>query len=197
MRHLIILSLLTVASLAQGQSFDSPVVAFNQAANEYIYDGTSRAVQTLNRALQQYPEDEKLKALLEKILKDKQQQQQENQEQKSEQQKEEQQQEEKESEEKKEDQQQQQDSEEKADEEKEAEEKQEQKNEGQESDDKEEQQDKKESDLNEIKKNLEEINISPERARMLLEAMKNNEIQYIQQMQRKPTQKPDSGKPDW
>jgi len=32
---------------------------------------------------------------------------------------------------------------------------------------------------------------------MILEAMKNNEIQYIQQNQRKATKKPDQNKPDW
>jgi tetratricopeptide (TPR) repeat protein len=44
---------------------------------------------------------------------------------------------------------------------------------------------------------LEELNMTEEKAKMILEAMKNNEIQYIQQNQRKPTQRPDSGKPDW
>ena len=45
--------------------------------------------------------------------------------------------------------------------------------------------------------NLKKMNISKERAQMILEAMKNNEIQYIQQNERKPTRKTDSGKPDW
>jgi len=44
---------------------------------------------------------------------------------------------------------------------------------------------------------LEEMNITEEKARMILEAMRNNEIQYIQQKQRKATERPDSGKPDW
>ena len=44
---------------------------------------------------------------------------------------------------------------------------------------------------------LEELNLTEEKARMILEAMKNNEIQYIQQNKRKPTKKPDSDKPDW
>ena len=44
---------------------------------------------------------------------------------------------------------------------------------------------------------LEEMNITEEKARMILEAMRNNEIQYIQQQQRKATERPDSGKPDW
>ncbi len=44
---------------------------------------------------------------------------------------------------------------------------------------------------------LEQMNISEEKAKMILEAMKNNEIQYIQQQRRKPTKAPQSGKPDW
>jgi hypothetical protein len=44
---------------------------------------------------------------------------------------------------------------------------------------------------------LEEMNISEEKAKMILEAMKNNEIQYIQQNRRKATKKKDNDKPDW
>lgn len=44
---------------------------------------------------------------------------------------------------------------------------------------------------------LEEMNISEEKARMILEAMKNKEIQYIQQNKRKATKPKKSGKPDW
>lgn len=44
---------------------------------------------------------------------------------------------------------------------------------------------------------LEEMNISEEKARMILEAMRNNEIQYIQQQKRKATKRPESNKPDW
>lgn len=44
---------------------------------------------------------------------------------------------------------------------------------------------------------LEEMNISEEKARMILEAMRNNEIQYIQQQKRKATKRPESDKPDW
>lgn len=47
------------------------------------------------------------------------------------------------------------------------------------------------------KEKLEQMNISEEKAQMILEAMKNNEIQYIQQQRRKPTKAQDSGKPDW
>ncbi len=44
---------------------------------------------------------------------------------------------------------------------------------------------------------FEEMNISEEMAKMILEAMRNNEVQYIQQQKRKPTKRPDSSKPDW
>ena len=47
------------------------------------------------------------------------------------------------------------------------------------------------------KEKLQEMNISEEKARMILEALRNNEIQYIQQQKRKAKKRPPSGKPDW
>lgn len=44
---------------------------------------------------------------------------------------------------------------------------------------------------------LQNANISPERARMLLDAMRNAEMQYIQQLPKKTSKKPDRSKPDW
>src|SRR5690606_17475036 len=44
---------------------------------------------------------------------------------------------------------------------------------------------------------LQEMNMSEEKAQMILEAMKNNEVQYIQQNQRKAKSRSDDGKPDW
>jgi len=44
---------------------------------------------------------------------------------------------------------------------------------------------------------LEQMKISEEKARMILEAMKNQEKQYLQQQKRRPTQSPDRNKPDW
>ncbi len=44
---------------------------------------------------------------------------------------------------------------------------------------------------------LKEMNMSEEKAQMILEAMKNNEIQYIQQNKKKPQSRPNDGKPDW
>ena len=44
---------------------------------------------------------------------------------------------------------------------------------------------------------LEQMKISEEKARMILEAMKNQEKQYLQQQKRKSTQSRDRNKPDW
>lgn len=44
---------------------------------------------------------------------------------------------------------------------------------------------------------LEEMNISEEKAKMILEALKNSEIQYIQQNRRRPSKQKESDKPDW
>ncbi|MFK7952327.1 MAG: hypothetical protein AB8B73_05740 [Ekhidna sp.] len=81
-------------------------------------------------------------------------------------------------------------SEEKSEEEKEQESEQ---KEGEESD--EEQKEKSKEEM--TKEKLEEMNISEEKARMLLEAMRQNEIKYLQQQKRKATERPPSGKPDW
>lgn len=48
-----------------------------------------------------------------------------------------------------------------------------------------------------VKEKLEKMNISEEKAKMILEALRNNEVQYIQQQKRKPTKAQDSSKPDW
>ncbi|MBI3221096.1 MAG: hypothetical protein HYZ44_16410 [Bacteroidetes bacterium] len=44
---------------------------------------------------------------------------------------------------------------------------------------------------------LKEMNMSEEKAKMILEAMKNQEVQYLQQNKRKATKPKDKGKPDW
>jgi hypothetical protein len=57
--------------------------------------------------------------------------------------------------------------------------------------------DQKEQQKSEAQKKLEEMNISEEKAKMILEAMRNAEIQYLQQQKRKASERPDTGKPDW
>lgn len=88
-------------------------------------------------------------------------------------------------------------------------EKKQQEKEGEESEEEKEQQEqqKKEGEESEEKKEqnkppstsekLKEMNISEEKAQMILEALRNNEIQYIQQNRRKATKKKDNDKPDW
>lgn len=44
---------------------------------------------------------------------------------------------------------------------------------------------------------MESMNISPEKAKMILEAMRDAEVQYLQQMRRTPSKKTDRSKPDW
>ena len=66
---------------------------------------------------------------------------------------------------------------------------------------KQQEQEKKEAEKEEMpnldREKLEEMKISEEKARMILEAMKNQEKQYLQQQKRKPTQSRDRNKPDW
>jgi len=64
-----------------------------------------------------------------------------------------------------------------------------------------EQQEQQDSDRKDMpnldREKLKEMKISEEKARMILEAMKNQEKQYLQQQKRKPTQSRDNTKPDW
>ncbi len=48
-----------------------------------------------------------------------------------------------------------------------------------------------------VKDKLKEMQMSEEKAKMILEAMKNQEVQYLQQNKRKATKPRDKGKPDW
>jgi len=48
-----------------------------------------------------------------------------------------------------------------------------------------------------VKDKLKDMNMSEEKAKMILEAMKAQEIQYLQQNKRKATKPKDKAKPDW
>jgi Ca-activated chloride channel homolog len=48
-----------------------------------------------------------------------------------------------------------------------------------------------------VSEKLKQMEMSEEKAKMILEAMKNQEIQYLQQNKRKATKPKDKGKPDW
>lgn len=76
---------------------------------------------------------------------------------------------------------------------------QEQKNEQEQQQEQQEQQEGEQKDdpMEKLMEKLKEMNIPLEKAQMILEAMKNNEVQYVQQKKRKASQKKDSSKPDW
>lgn len=63
---------------------------------------------------------------------------------------------------------------------------------------KQEQEEREKKDMQNLnKEKLEQMKISEEKARMILEAMKNQEKQYLQQQKRKATKSRDRSKPDW
>lgn len=94
------------------------------------------------------------------------------------------------------DQKDQKDKEQKEKEQKEKEQKQKEQKEKQEQEKKnEENKDKKDTPPSSEK--MKDMKISEEKARMVLEAMKNQEIQYLQQNKRKATKPKGKGKPDW
>jgi hypothetical protein len=44
---------------------------------------------------------------------------------------------------------------------------------------------------------LQQMNLTPDKAKMILEAMRNTEVQYLQQMQKQPAKRVDKSKPTW
>lgn len=83
-----------------------------------------------------------------------------------------------------------------SDQQKKDEQKQKEQQENQQKPDEQQKDDKKETPSS-VSEKLEQLKISEEKAKMLLEAMKNQEMQYLQQNKRKPTKPKDKGKPDW
>lgn len=96
--------------------------------------------------------------------------------------------------------QQQQDQQKKEQEQKEKEQKDEEQKDGEKKEEKEQKPSEKKDEKQmpqSVKEKLEEMKISEQKARMILEAMKNQEIQYLQQNKRKATKPKDKNKPDW
>jgi hypothetical protein len=73
------------------------------------------------------------------------------------------------------------------------------KKDGKEQDQRENKEDKREKKENspQLSEKLQQMKISEDKAKMILEAMKNQEIQYLQQNKRKASKPRDSSKPDW
>mgnify|MGYP001197894458 CR=1 FL=1 len=57
--------------------------------------------------------------------------------------------------------------------------------------------DQKKSKEESVEEKLKKINMTKKKAEMILNALNNNEFQYIQQLKRKPSKKKDKSKPDW
>lgn len=167
---------------------------------------TQSALGNFKKALLQNPQNEQARynyELLKKLIRQQQEQEKQDQEQnKDEQQKDqEQKDQEKKDQEKKDQENENKDKkdQEKKDQEKKEQQNQEEKKQDQEGKENEEQKEgeQKEDPLEKLKEKLKEMNIPLEKAQMILEAMKNNETQYVQQKKRKATQRRDSSKPDW
>lgn len=175
---------------------------FNRAARQYVNEDLPGTGQILAEGLEKYPNDPKLNSLLEKLQKDqedqqkKDQQQEQNQDQSDQQEKQDQESEEQENGE----------GEEQTDEEgpEDSEATEDQRGDKSQQEEPTEEPSSQESDLSEreqsmeeLRQRLQEMNITPEQAAQILDAMNSNELQYIQQNRKKATQRPQRGLPDW
>lgn len=193
------LALLFAAAHLQAQTLSRAEDKFHAASAQYINKNLDQALATVKEGLKIKPDSEKLEALRKLLEQEKQQQQ--------EQQNKDQQKENKEKQDQNKDQQdqQQKDQQKDADEEKEKQDENEQdeqkKNEQEQQDGEpskpEDQEEKDEDQKPTPSQRLEDMKMSEEKARMILEAMKNQEMQYLQQQKRKATQPRDRTKPDW
>jgi outer membrane biosynthesis protein TonB len=187
---------LTVSRLSFAQGGEE---YFHQGSGSFIRKDIDQALASVNKGLKLEPSSKKLqelKKLLEQQKKDQQQkdQQDKDQQQKQDQQKKEQ---EKKEQEKKD--------QEKKEEEKKKEEEEKKKDQEKKPEDEKDKQEQKPEDKPEEKKEtppdvsekLKQMQMDEQKARMILEAMKNQEIQYLQQNKRKATKPKDKNKPDW
>jgi hypothetical protein len=175
---------------------------FNTSANHYVQNRRDDALRSVQAGIQKYPNDQKLRALADKLKEEKQKEDQKrNQENKEQQEKEQQKKEQQKKEQEEKEQQEQKDQQEKNDQQSKEEKKDQEakdKKEG-EQDNRENKDNKNEKSENapQLSQKLQQMKMSEEKAKMILEAMKNQEIQYLQQNKRKATKPRDSGKPDW
>ena len=57
--------------------------------------------------------------------------------------------------------------------------------------------DAEEKDLQRRRRRFEKMNMTKEKAQLILDALKQNELQYIQQLRRRATRPKSKNKPDW
>jgi hypothetical protein len=181
---------------------------FNKAARQYVNDDIQGTSQLLAEGLEKYPQDAKLNALWEKLKKDQEDQEKKDQQNQDQQNQEQQEQEQDQKEQQEQDSQKQengegeeQTEEDGADESDKMEEKRGEKTEENENSDEnsdlESDLSEREKAMEELRQRLEQMNITPEQAAQILDAMNSNELRYIQQNRKKPTQQPKRGLPDY
>lgn len=206
-------SILIIIAAVTGTRAQGPMaeMKFHEGSNLFINGKTDLALRSVNEGLRQDPAHTKLKEL-KKLLEDKKKDEQKKEQEKKEQEKKQQEQQKKEQEkqeqekkdQEKKDQQKKEEEQKKEDQEKKD---QEQKKDDKEKTDKEKAEEKKEQEQKEkdkkdelppeVKERLEKMKMSEEQAKMILEALKNREVQYLQENKRKGTQRQKTGKPDW
>jgi lipopolysaccharide export LptBFGC system permease protein LptF len=196
---LIFFFLIALCTIGFGQGAQA---YFNNSATHYVHNRRADALRTVEEGIQKYPNDQKLKALADKLKEEKKKEDQKrNQENKEKQEKEQQQKDQQKKEQEQKEQKDQKDQQEKQDQKS-----QEEKKDQEAKDKKEGEQDNRENKDNknektdkspQLSQKLQQMKMSEEKAKMILEAMKNQEIQYLQQNKRKATKPRESGKPDW
>jgi len=186
------------AQLILAQSADD---YFNRAARQYVNNDIPGTGQLLAEGLAQYPTDPKLNALNEKWKKDQEEQEKNQQNQEQQDQQDQQNQEEQDSDQQKDGEGEEQTNEDEASESEENEDKSGEKSQQEEPSDEpsdmESDLSERENAMEEMHQKLEDMNITPEQAAQILDAMNNAELRYIQQNQKKPTKRPDKNLPDW
>jgi len=199
-RHfLFLLPLFFFAGHLQGQILSRAEDKFHAASAQYINKDLDQALATVKEGLKIKPDSEKLEALRKLLEQEKKNQQQQ---QNKDQQKEDKEKQDQNKDQQDQEQKEQQENAEKEKEEQNKKEQDEQKKNEQEQQDAEpskpEDKEEKEKDQQPTpSQRLEDMKMSEEKARMILEAMKNQEMQYLQQQKRKATQPRDRTKPDW
>lgn len=191
-------ALLLWASPIKAQSVED---YFNRAARQYVNSDIPGTGQILAEGLQRYPDDPKLNALNEKLKRDQENQKKDQQNQEQQNDQKQQNQEQQDSEEKKDGEGEEQTNEDGAEESEKTDKKRgEKSNQEQPSDEPSEMESdlsEREKAMEEMRQRLENMNITPEQAEQILDAMNNAQLRYIQQNQKKPTKRPDKSKPDW
>src|SRR5690606_508975 len=188
-----------VVHVGDGQVLDRAEEKFHTASAQYIEKQYDQALATVKEGLRIKPNSEKLEALRKLLEQEKKNEQQRQNQEKQKQDKEKQDQKQDQKDQQQQDQQdnsdeKKQDEKDKKDEESEKKTDKEQQDEPS---DPEEEKEQKNDEKPAPSQRLEDLRMSEEKARMILEAMKNQELQYLQQKKRKATQPRDRTKPDW